>query len=323
MARLGVVAGVHDVKMPLQDTLGAELRQAYSQSLLCGPGLDPVLHQALSHVLAHPGNLARPRLSLQIGLAYGAEKKSTLDLAVALEYFHSASLLFDDLPCMDDAAMRRGVRCVHRLYGEPAAILAALALINRAYGLVWSAMRGVSAEPQAKIFEFLNDRLGVDGLLNGQSLDLSFQTCNRGLTEAERVARSKTVPLIEVALVLPAILGRAPRREIQLLQRLSVCWGLAYQLADDLKDILVAQSETGKSTERDGRLGRPNTALVIGVPAAVDRLSRLIHAGDRVMERLLCARPSLNFLREFRAILRDELTKAIEEAGAIPIDRVR
>ena len=323
MARLSAFADRHSAEVILSDTFGDELRQAYSQTLQHGSDIDPVLEKALSHVLAHPGNLARPRLSLQIGLAYGAEKRQSLNLAVALEYFHTASLLFDDLPCMDDATVRRGTQCVHRLYGEPAAILTALALVNRAYGLVWSAMCTIPSELRERVFSFLNERLGVDGLLNGQSLDLSFQSGTRGFSDAERVARKKTVPLIEVALVLPALLGEAPQRDVQLLQRLSVCWGLAYQLADDLKDILVTQSLSGKSTERDGKLGRPNTALVIGVAAAFDRLGRLIHTGDRVMERLLLARPSLDFLREFRTNLRNELTKAIEEAGAIPIDRAR
>ncbi|MDE3199994.1 MAG: polyprenyl synthetase family protein [Acidobacteriota bacterium] len=323
MARSGVVAEVHSIDSVSQDSLGAELYRAYGQSLRCGFNTDPVLQRTLAHVLAHPGSLARPRMSVQTGLAYGAERQSTLDLAIALEYFHTASLLFDDLPCMDDAAVRRGAPCVHRLFGEPAAILAALTLINRAYGLVWSALRTVPLQHQVRVFEFLNDRLGVNGLLNGQSLDLNFQSSARDLAEAERVARGKTVPMIEIALVLPAILAQAPQRDIQLLQRLSLFWGLAYQLADDLKDVLASQSDTGKSAERDGRLGRPNTALVIGIPAAVGRLGRLIHAGDRLMNRLIAKRSSLNFLNDFRTSLLDELTNAIEEAGAIPIDRVR
>lgn len=323
MATFSVVASGQKYGEPVRDALGDELRESFAGALQRGPHLEPTLNEALGYVLSHPGSMVRARLSLGLAMTYGAPKQVAKDLAIGLEYFHTASLLFDDLPCMDNAMMRRGARCVHLEYGQASTVLAALALINCAYGLVWGTMRIVPVEFQGSALGYLLERLGADGLLNGQSLDLNFKTNARGIAATERVARSKTVPLIELALVLPAMVGQAPRREIQLLGRLSLCWGLAYQLADDLKDVLGAQEQTGKSTSRDRVLGRPNSVLALGVPAAVDRLGRLIHAGNRTLDRLLGARPSLGFLREFRAGLCDELTQAIESAGAIPIDKPR
>jgi geranylgeranyl pyrophosphate synthase len=100
-------------------------------------GLDAHLKDALRHVLRNSGNLVRPRIVSQISTAFDLPEAHAKDLSAALEYFHTASLVFDDLPCMDNASQRRGATCVHLAFGESAAILAALALINRGYALVW------------------------------------------------------------------------------------------------------------------------------------------------------------------------------------------
>jgi len=118
----------------LIDSLAAEpFEEAFSSGLALPGTLDPNFEDALRHVLSNPGSLVRPRLVFQMATAYGMESGDAQDLAVALEYFHTASLLFDDLPCMDNALERRGAPCTHVVFGEDGAILTALALINRAY----------------------------------------------------------------------------------------------------------------------------------------------------------------------------------------------
>src|SRR5579863_5623802 len=107
--------------------------------------LDRRFEEALRHVLSTPGSMVRPRMVLRLGAAYELDPEAAHNVAVALEYFHTASLIFDDLPCMDNALERRGVPCVHVEFGESTAILSALALINRAYALMW---RAVAASPQ-------------------------------------------------------------------------------------------------------------------------------------------------------------------------------
>ena len=115
-------------------------REAFSSHLPLPATLDPHFEEALRHVLDNPGSLIRPRMVVQMATAYGLRPEPARDLAIALEYFHTASLLFDDLPCMDNAEQRRGVPCAHLAFGEAGAILAALALINRAYSLAWRAV---------------------------------------------------------------------------------------------------------------------------------------------------------------------------------------
>jgi geranylgeranyl diphosphate synthase, type II len=284
--------------------------QVFSTLLSLPAALEPNFEGALRHVLGNPGSLIRPRITFQMSLAYGMEVTGAQDLAVALEYFHTASLLFDDLPCMDNAVERRGAVCTHLIHGEDGAILTALAFINRAYGLLWRSVNSCAPEQRLGALEYAERRLGVGGLLNGESLDLRYRSLPDSLESTERVAIAKTVSLIRLTLVLPAMLGNASRREILQLERLSLYWGLGYQIVDDLKDVLQNNFATGKTTARDALLGHPNTAAVIGVPKAAQRLTRLLEIGDHSLERLLRWRPELDFLKRFRNELQFELKRA-------------
>jgi geranylgeranyl pyrophosphate synthase len=252
--------------------------------------------------------------------AYGLDAGPAQKLAVALEYFHTASLLFDDLPCMDNALERRGVPCTHLLYGEEGAILSALALINRAYALTWRAVIGCPQARQAQAMSFIESCLGVGGLLNGQSFDLHYASMPRTLDSTERIARGKTVSLIRLTLTLPALLGGASARELQQIERISVFWGLGYQIVDDLKDVLQSAAQTGKTPARDLELNRPNIASVIGIGGAVRRLTRLIDLGDRVLGSLVANRPELDFLERLRAELQAELARVTRNSFVLAED---
>lgn len=277
-------------------------------------GLEMHLKEALRHVLDNPGNLVRPRIVFQMSIAYDLPDARAENLAIALEYFHTASLIFDDLPCMDNASHRRGAPCVHLAHGESAAILAALALINRGYSLVWQAVDGCAPDRQSRALAYIERRLGVEGLLNGQSLDLHYSRLRHDRETAERIARGKTVSLIRLPLVLPAILGGASDAELRRLERIALYWGLSYQIVDDLKDVLQSAAEAGKTVARDVALDRPNMAVAIGIPGAVERLHRLIRLGDRTLGRLLPARPAVEFLERLRGDLEEEGARIVRNA---------
>jgi geranylgeranyl pyrophosphate synthase len=292
---------------------------AFRTSLPLPAALDPHLEEAIRHVLDNPGSLVRPRMVFQVATAYGLDATPARDLAIALEYFHTASLLFDDLPCMDNASERRGVPCVHLAYGEAGAILAALALINRAYALIWRAVSCASPQVQPRALVYIEQSLGVEGLLNGQSLDLHYATLPHNRETTERIARGKTVSLIRLTLVLPAMLGGASAREIQLLERTALYWGLGYQMVDDLKDVLGTAADAGKTVARDILLDRPNVASAMGIPRAVLRLTRFIHLGDTTLRRLLKSRPGLSFLGKLRSGLEEELVRVTRNASEMTV----
>ena len=290
---------------------------AFSGGMLLPRNLDPSFEDALRHVLDNPGSLVRPRLVYQMATAYGMDNFHAKELSVALEYFHSASLLFDDLPCMDNAMERRGAPCTHLLYGEEGAILTALALINRAYALTWRAVSSSPRDFQEDALAFIERSLGVEGVLNGQSLDLHYSRLPHTRETTERVARGKTVSLIHLTLALPAMLGGASTRELQQIKRISVFWGLGYQMVDDLKDVLQSAEQSGKTPARDGLLSRPNIAGVLGVRGAVQRLTRFIDLGDKALRSLIDLRPELEFLERLRGELQQELARVTRNSCAL------
>jgi geranylgeranyl pyrophosphate synthase len=255
--------------------------------------------------------MVRAELAYRVACSFALSEERAENLAIAIEYFHTASLLFDDLPSMDDAKLRRGVPCAHQTYGEGAAILAALALINRAYSLVWKAVAGLPPEVQASALCYLERHLGIAGLLNGQSQDLHYSRLSYPQREPQSIAMGKTVSLIRLALVMPAIVAQARPEEANLLERLAIFWGLSYQTLDDLKDVLTEKGY-GKTTARDAHLDRPNMALSIGIPGSFERVERLMNLAGRTITRLarLCA--PLAFLREVRLQFNREIANLSE-----------
>jgi geranylgeranyl diphosphate synthase, type II len=292
-------------------SMRSRLRRAFQEGMAMPYGTEPHLAGALRDTLHHPGSMVRAELAYRVASSFGLPEDRSEHLAIAIEYFHTASLLFDDLPSMDDAQLRRGAPCAHHVYGEGAAILAALALINRAYSLVWKAMAGLPPEVQAAGLTYLERHLGLAGLLNGQSQDLYYSRLAAHLREPQSIALGKTVSLIRLALVLPSIVGQARPEEVRLLERLAIFWGLSYQTLDDLKDVLQTEVGYGKTAARDACLDRPNLALTIGIPESFDRIERLMNLAGRVIARLSRRLP-LAFLREVRVQFNKEIANLSE-----------
>lgn len=297
----------------------AQLQAAFAQGLPLADDTEKHLAGALDQTLGRPGSMVRAELAYRVGRSFGQPHQRAENLAIAVEYFHTASLLFDDLPAMDNARERRGAPCVHHVHGEGAAILAALALVNRAYALVWKAAAGLRPEAQQRGLEYLERNLGLAGCLNGQSQDLHYAELPSQARVPQRIALGKTVSLIRIPLVLPAIFGGATEGEIRRLECLAVYWGLSYQAVDDLKDVLFPGGETGKTGARDAQLNRPNQALAEGIAAAFDRATRLMRLGKRTIAVLIRRRAGLDFLTESHRRFESELTALAERRPAFSL----
>lgn len=293
------------------------LQEAFRKHLFVAATVEPNLAGALQETMQHPGSLFRAEIAFRIATVCGLPAASAERLAIALEYFHTASLLFDDLPCMDDAMYRRGALCVHQLYGEGTAILSALALINRAYALVWKVMGGATPENARAASEYLERYLGLSGILDGQSRDIHYGTSKVDSHTSQQIALEKTASLIRLPLVLPAILGGAPVEQRHLLHRLASFWGLGYQALDDLKDVLKGSQEIGKTTRRDELLHRPNVALELGTEQAIARHHRLSDIARRIILRLIALNPGLSFLAEVSARFDAETRATLEETQIV------
>ncbi|MBT3479823.1 MAG: hypothetical protein HN457_00105 [Opitutales bacterium] len=239
-------------------------------------GMDRALFTASCHALETEGEFARANLVKGLGVALGLDERISEKLAASIELFHLASLILDDMPCMDDADVRRSRPCVHKLFGDGTAVLTALGFINRAYWILWKLYSEFDLSIQQDAAGLVESCLGFDGLLDGQSKDIHFVNTNDDTARVLEIASKKTGSLLRLCLVLPAILAESSRYEKMHLDRLAENWGLAYQIADDLKDVFYGEGTSGKTAQRDAQLGRPNLALAAGESTTVAILKRLI-----------------------------------------------
>jgi geranylgeranyl pyrophosphate synthase len=264
----------------IRQTASPNLHESFSRVLVLNNpgalGTEPNLQSALEESVSNPGGLVRAGLILSAAAAHGLAASKAEQLACALEYWHQASLILDDLPCMDDAERRRGLRCLHRTHGEATAILAALALINRAYSLVQRAFDAESAEVRQTSGNLVDQALGSAGVLGGQAWDLRFGDGTRAPREVGRIAWRKTGALVWLAVSLPLLPSGAWQEERRSLRALSVYWALAYQGMDDLSDLTAVGSTSGKTTGRDAVLQRPSLPIALGEANACRRIERLL-----------------------------------------------
>lgn len=231
------------------------------------PGAPPRLAEALRYAVFPGGHRIRPRLCLSVARACGDDDPAASDAAAAaIELLHCASLVHDDLPCFDDAPLRRGQPSVHAAFGEPLAVLAGDALIVSAFETL---ARGAARSPKrlAALVGLVARAAGSPaGIAAGQAWE---SEPNVALTEYQQ---AKTGALFAAATVTGAAAAGAPSLPWRLLGE---CLGEAYQVADDLRDVACRQEEVGKPVGRDATLGRPNAAALLGMEGALHRLAEL------------------------------------------------
>jgi len=205
------------------------------------------LHQAMHYALLGPGKRLRPILTL---LATNmATDSHTLRMACISELVHTASLILDDLPCMDDATMRRDRPCTHIRFSESTAILASTNFLNLAYGVIANCPN-VDAPTKVAVSAHLSDVIGSMGLVGGQIADLQNQPVG-AKSEIEQVYHQKTGCLFEFAVVTGARLRRLDAEAIDALTRFARAFGLLFQLYDDMLDHSTFAQETGKDVQKD------------------------------------------------------------------------
>lgn len=253
----------------------AELAPAEGQ----GPVL---LTGSVRHALLAPGKRFRPMVTLLVARDFGAAEGAALDTACAVEMIHAASLILDDLPCMDDAGLRRGRLTTHKAFDEPNAILAAVGLLNQAYAVV-AEDSGLEPGLRAEIAQRLAAAVGYKGLTAGQSRDLA----RRGATglssdDIDLINHQKTGVLIAAAAEAGALIAGAPAAQVGKMSEFARRIGLAFQIRDDLIDA-EAIAETGKDLGKDA--GMPTLIDTLGLAGARSAMEGyLAAAGDALRE---------------------------------------
>ncbi|MCM2270347.1 MAG: polyprenyl synthetase family protein, partial [Thermoanaerobaculia bacterium] len=226
------------------------------------------MHRALRYAALGTGKRVRPVLTLAVAELLGDAGDESLDLACAVELVHAASLVLDDLPSMDDAELRRGRPTTHRAFGEDVAILAAFALLTRAFQLVADAGQRLALKRYTSedMVHHLADAVGTQGLVGGQALDLSSDPATVDLERLEYIHSHKTGALFLAAAELGAMAADARRKDLEAVARYAKNLGLAFQIEDDLLDALASREATGKDVRQDA--GKVTFVKLLGVDGA-------------------------------------------------------
>ncbi|WP_309499528.1 polyprenyl synthetase family protein [Sulfurovum sp.] len=225
--------------------------QYLNENLPQVPSFHPVYEEALGVMLSAGGKRFRPMLLLNIIDAYEPMLySSTLPVALALEMFHTYSLIHDDLPAMDNADLRRGHLTLHKRFDEVTAILAGDALNTDAFYLI--AKAPLRADIKIKLIELLARDGGSRGMVLGQAMDCYFENIPLGLEQIKTLHKNKTAKLIAVSLQMGAVIVGLEKKAQDALYDFGIDLGLLFQIQDDIIDETQSEEEAGKTTGNDG-----------------------------------------------------------------------
>jgi len=207
------------------------------------------LHKAMRYSLLGSGKRIRPVVTVAVAEELGGRGEFAIDPGCAIEMVHSASLILDDLPLMDDATLRRGQPANHVVFGEDAALLAGMALLNNAFATIASAP-DLSPALRLRLVDSLTQSIGTDGLIGGQMLDLEDWP-GRDAGALEQTNLRKTAALFVVCAEFGARIAEVPEDHVVAVQNFARNIGLAFQMFDDLLDVSHTEAEAGKNVAQD------------------------------------------------------------------------
>ena len=217
------------------------------------------LAEAARYAVLSPGKRFRPMLTLLAAREFGAEPLMALDAACAFEMVHAASLILDDLPSMDDADLRRGHPTTHQAFDEATAILAAVGLLNQAFGVI-AGDPGLPDAARADLLRRLSASVGFQGLVSGQALDLHDRDHVRTPDDIDLLNHRKTGILMVAAAQAGALVAGAPAGAVTAVGEFARRLGLAFQIQDDLIDAAFI-ADSGKDLGKDAGMMTLVTAL--------------------------------------------------------------
>ena len=238
--------------------------------LLRAPGAEtPPLDEAMRYSTLAGGKRFRPALVILTARLLGADDEAAMPAACAIEMVHTYSLIHDDLPAMDNDDLRRGRPTSHKVFGEAMAILAGDALLTEAFAVL---ARGRRAGPgKSQLVAELAAAEGAAGMVGGQAADLDAERNPDSTVRVETIHARKTARMIEAAVTMGAVVGKAGRRTAGQLALYGRHLGMAFQIADDILDARGSTEELGKTAGKDAARRKRTYVSVYGLQEAEHR----------------------------------------------------
>lgn len=224
------------------------------------------IFKAMKYTLMLPGKRLRPVMCLETARILGCDIKKVMPAACAIEMLHVQSLIHDDLPCMDNDDMRRGKPSCHKKFGEATALLAGDALLTQAFQIV--AASNLEDDKKVLAVQLLSQNSGVEGMLGGQVIDLKYESQAPSLKQLLSVHRLKTGALISAACLLGCIAAGASETQIEAASRFAYNLGIAFQIKDDILDVVGDSAILGKNTGSDAANDKITYVSIVGTEKA-------------------------------------------------------
>lgn len=277
----------------------ALVERALKEELDRTPVLDDTLHASMAYSLMAGGKRLRPVLLMAAADAVGADGTKFLPVACALEMIHTYSLIHDDLPAMDNDDLRRGKPTNHVVYGEGIAILAGDALLTLAFTVILR-QKAVPAEALLRVVDEISRAAGAEGMVGGQVLDLEAENRQISMEELRRVHTGKTGALFRAALRSGAILAGASEEQLSALTAYADHFGLAFQITDDILDVIGNAEEIGKPVGSDEKNHKSTYVTLTSLEMAQELARRTVAEAEAALSAF---GQEAAFLRELVAYL--------------------
>ena len=246
-------------------------------------GLQKTVLSAMNYSVKAGGKRLRPMLMAETYEMFGGADSSVIEpFMAAIEMIHTYSLIHDDLPALDNDALRRGMPTAHIKFGEAMAILAGDALLNYAF-------------ETAKALQILTRKPGIYGMIGGQTVDVEQENKAISFDTLMYIHNNKTAALIECAMMIGAVLAGASEKEVSMIEQIANKVGIAFQIEDDILDVVSTSEEIGKPAGSDEKNGKNTYVLFKGIEQSKKDAEQYTREALQIFDELEYKNP---FLRE-------------------------
>lgn len=242
------------------------------------------LEKAMNYSLDADGKRLRPLLLLAVLDSFNVPVNKGYPAASALEMVHTYSLIHDDLPAMDNDDLRRGKPTNHIQFNEATAILAGDALLTLAFEVLTKSQ--LTSEIKIALVEKLAKTSGYEGMVGGQQADIDGEEAELNLKEIESIHFRKTGALIEMATVSGGLIAEKPEEVLNKLTELAEEIGIAYQIRDDILDVVGSEEELGKGVATDAALGKSTYPSLLGLDGAFSALNKRLETSEEIIHSI-------------------------------------
>lgn len=243
--------------------------------------------RAMNYSVTAGGKRLRPILMYEVAMMFGCDSELVKPFMAVMEFIHTYSLVHDDLPAMDDDDYRRGRKTTHVEFGEAMGILAGDGLLNYAYEIGMNAVvNGKEIEKKAKALKVIADKAGIYGMVGGQTVDVLSEGKELDKDMLDYINERKTGALIEASMMAGAILGGASDEETKIIEKAASYIGMAFQIQDDILDVISTSEELGKPVHSDEKNLKSTYVTIMGLEQASNEVEWLTDNGIELLKSL-------------------------------------